>query len=80
MTNGLDGNGYTVPGKEQWKEYESCISFDSGKICEKHKSIFDNHLRYFHYGITNPYKVRILGYAECLCEILYPACYIYHPI
>ena len=36
---------------------------------EKHRIVFDDHLRNIHNAIKYIYKVRTLKYAKCVCEM-----------
>ena len=38
-------------------------------MCRKHRSVYQDHTKYIHNDIVKTFKVKILRYAERVCEI-----------
>ena len=60
---GYDGDAYLV--LEKCVEFEKELWSELGKlIWRKHRSVFQDHLKYIHNDIVKPFRVGILHYVE----------------
>ena len=67
--------------KEHGIDFECEIRFKLGKTMQRnHNLVFEENIRHVNNDITNPYKVRILQYAEPVYEIFELSQYLSPPI
>ena len=51
-------------------EFDKDIWFKLGKIMlKRHRIILQDHVKYIHNDIVKPFRVSIIQYAECICEM-----------
>ena len=65
---GYDGDAYL--GLDKCVNFEKEIWFDLGKAMRrKHRSVFQNHLKYISNGIVKPFYVKIIHYSERVVDM-----------
>ena len=66
----IDRLGDLVTGPECGAYFEKYLWFELVKsICRKHRSTFQDHIKYIHNNIVNPFRVGILQYSELIREM-----------
>ena len=75
--DGNDGTGYPINGEERCAYFEKEFWFKFGKsMWRKKRSIFQDHVKYLHNDIVNPFRVGITQYAEHVRDMHYLAKYL----
>ena len=68
--DGVDGSGYIYLGAYRCLNFQKEFWLDLGKIMwKKHRSVFQDHVKYIHSDIVKPFRVVILQYTERVREM-----------
>ena len=68
--DGIDTDGDDYSGVERCIDFDIYIWFKLGKsVWKKHRSVFQDHVKYIHNDIVKPFRVVILQYAERVREM-----------
>ena len=68
--DGLDTDGYDYLGTDGCIKSGKYIWYELENIMwKKHRSVFQDHVKYIHNDILKPLRVRIIQYAERVCDM-----------
>ena len=76
----IDSDGDPIIGADHCKDFDKELWFELGKyMWRKHRSKFQDHIKYTNNEIVNPYRVSILQYEYRVNEMHYLAKYLLTP-
>ena len=62
--------GHAYLGLDKFVDFKRELWFELGKcMWIKYRSVYQDHLKYVHNDIVNPFRFRILRYVECVREM-----------
>ena len=80
-TDTMEYDGHIFLARDKFIDFERDLWFELGKcMWRKHRSIYQDNMKYICNSIVNPFKVKILRYAEHVRDIHDLAKYILPPL